>query len=206
MPEVNALKPGRSDATRGAATMDVAAVREVTGLATALKEAANIAGLRLTGPATPLPGSVAAVGWAAERAAGAVMALPGTAAPNVSDVIARIVQFEQRRCRGEYFFVASGQTHQEGIQARLYVACKMTESTSIAFYLVAPRGGGGVYVLSNTSAQGFAMVLQRETEALDAKLRSGIGAALRRLGQPPSESADEETPRPQSGTGQPASR
>jgi len=181
-PEANALKPGRSGSLRGTTTQDVVAVKEITELAGAMKETANIAGFRVAGPVNAPPGSVAAVGWMAERASGAIMALPAGSAYGMSGVIARLVQFEQRRCHGEYFFIASAQENQEAVSARVYVACKMPDSTSITFYIVAPRAGGGAYVLSAVSGQGFALVLHREVETIDARLRSGIRGALRRVG------------------------
>ena len=92
---------------------------------------------------------------------------------------------EQRRCRGEYFFVADRAVMEQAEVARVYVACKMPESTAIAYYTAVPRTKGGAYVVTNAGGQGFALILQRQTETADGKLRGAILEALRRFDQEP---------------------
>ena len=128
-----------------------------------------------------LPGSIAAVGWKAELAGGGVTILPASAVARVIDVRNQIIEFEQRRCRGEYFFVTAVETIEQVEVVRVYVACKMPESTAIAYYTAVPRSKGGAYVATSASGQGFALILQREAETADAKLRGAVVEALRKF-------------------------
>jgi hypothetical protein len=76
--------------------------------------------------------------------------------------------------------------------ARVYVTCKMPESTAIAYYAAVPRPKGGAYVITSTSGQGFVMVLQKQTEAADARLRVAILEALKRFDADAAQSGREE--------------
>ena len=112
-----------------------------------------------------------------------MIALPPDGTGRVADITRQIIEYEQGRCRGEYFFVSALDPAQPVEVGRAYAACKMTESTTITYYVAVPRSKGGAYVLTNTSGQGFAMTLQRQTETVDAKLRVAVVEALRRVEQ-----------------------
>ena len=160
---------------------DAEAQKEAGGFATAIKERAGIGGFRVLAARDGLPGSIAAVGWKAELAGGGVTILPASAVARVIDVRNQIIEFEQRRCRGEYFFVTAVETIEQVEVVRVYVACKMPESTAIAYYTAVPRSKGGAYVATSASGQGFALILQREAETADAKLRGAVVEALRKF-------------------------
>lgn len=172
---------------------DAAALTEAAGVAHAIKDHAGIAGFRVLAAVDGLPGSLAAVGWNAESAAGSVMILPPSGAARIADVRDRVIEFEQRKCRGEYFFIAAGEMIGRAGPARVYAACKMPESTAITYYTAVPRNKGGTYVVTNTSGQGFALTLQRQTETADAKLRGAVWEALRRVDQEPAPEVREKS-------------
>ena len=175
----------KGKAARVEPIQDPAAQKEVLGFAHTMKAYGNIGSFRVLPAGDGLPGSLAAVGWSAESAAGAVMILPASAVPKSSDASRRAIEHEQRRCRGEYFFVADRAVMEQAEVARVYVACKMPESTAIAYYTAVPRTKGGAYVVTNAGGQGFALILQRQTETADGKLRGAILEALRRFDQEP---------------------
>ena len=129
--------------------------------------------------------------------------LPPNGAAKVIDVRNQIIEFEQRRCRGEYFFATAVETIEQFEVVRVYVACKMPKSTAITYYAAVPRSKGGAYVATSASGQGFALILQRETETADARLRGHSWKRCESLtgnGRPiPAEKSagDGETPRPE---------
>jgi hypothetical protein len=191
-------KPVRIESTR-----DGEAQKEAVGFATTMKEYAGIGSFRVLATGDGLPGSIAAVGWKADSAGGGVTILPPSSAARVIDVRNQLIELEQRRCRGEYFFVTAVDIIEQIEVARVYVACKMTDSTAITYYTAVPRSKGGAYVMTSASGQGFALILQRETETADAKLRGAVSKALRRFDQEQApdgqakSTADGETARPE---------
>jgi hypothetical protein len=177
--------PAKGKSIRVESVPDAGAQKEVLGFANAIKGHASIGGFRVLPVADSLPGSLAAVGWSAESAAGVVMIVPPNTAARPGEVKSRAIEYEQRKCRGEYFFASDIATLEQAEVARVYVACKMPESTAITYYTAVPRTKGGAYVVTNASGQGFALILQRQTETADGKLRGAILEALRRFDQGP---------------------
>jgi hypothetical protein len=194
--------PVKGKSARIASARDAEAQKEAAGFASAIKERAGIGGFRVLAGAEGLPGSIAAVGWKAESAGGGVTILPASAAARVIDVRNQVIELEQRRCRGEYFFVTAVETIEQVEVGRVYVACKMPELTAITYYTAVPRSKGGAYVATSASEQGFVLILQRETETADARLRGAVVEALRRSDQQTPDireksAADGETTRPE---------
>jgi hypothetical protein len=173
--------PVKGKPARIASARDAEAQKEAAVFATVIKERAGIGGLLAA--ADGLPGSIAAVGWKAESAGGGVTILPASAAASVIDVRNQVLELEQRRCRGEYFFVTAVETIKQVEVVRIYVACKMPELTAITYYTAVPRSKGGAYVATSASEQGFVLILQREAETADARLRGAVVEALRRSDQ-----------------------
>ncbi len=181
-----ATSAGRNAGTKGKAVLpepprDATTHKEIVDFATAIRSFAGMGSFRLVQASDSMPGSLATVGWTAEAAAGAVTLLPAREAPKSSDAARRAIQYEQRRCRGEYFFAEDAAVQDRTEIARVYVACKMPESTAIAYYTAVPRPKGGAYVVTSTSGKGFVMVLQKQPAAADARLRVAILEALKRF-------------------------
>jgi hypothetical protein len=192
-----AASASRNPGAKGKAALpepprDAATHKEIVDFATAIRSFSGLGGFRLVQASESMPGSLAAVGWTAEAAAGVVMLLPASEAPKSGDAARRAIQYEQRKCRGEYFFAEDAAVQDRTEIARVYVTCKMPESTAIAYYTAVPRPKGGAYVITSTSGQGFVMVLQKQTEAADARLRVAILEALKRFDADAAQSGREE--------------
>jgi hypothetical protein len=171
---------------------DMAAPQEAIDFANTIKAFSNIGKFHLVQATDHMTGSLATVGWTAEGTAGAVMLLPSGEARRSGDAVGKVIQYERHKCRGEYFFATDTTRQDQTDVARVYVACKMPESTAIAYHTAVPRPKGGVYVVTNISGQGFVMVLQKQAEAVDAKLRVAILEALRRFDAGTTSSSSEE--------------
>lgn len=173
----DAKKTARSRAEQ---PIDKAAYEEASELAIALNEYARVPGFKLIGPISWTLGP-AGISWRGDLVAGAVFAVPAGPGEQPGQAGDRILAHDARECPGGVFFVRASETIDQAMVARIYIACKMPESTTITYYTVVPRDAGGFYVLATISSKGFATELQRQTEALDDQLRAVALIAIRRM-------------------------
>jgi hypothetical protein len=126
--------------------------------------------------------------------------LAGERCRRVIDVRNQVIGSKAAQVSRRYFFVTTARP--SAGRGRTGIRGLRCPGDGDHLHTAVPRSKGGAYVATSASEQGFVLILQRETETADARLRGAVVEALRRSDQQTPDireksAADGETTRPE---------